>query len=240
MSLNVGILIVGSLYWDRNENRENWRNNRLNGTQEYIVYAPIRYGRRSITRNNTYTMVFSNLCLRRSHGKGLAKVIGCRYLVNSIENLIVEAELLWAAERNEIKPNGRISAGWGSVALLSNPGSKIPNYIIDAWEKRVKQEVNYGNIRHTNSELPVLKTNGFLNIPWPDLKKDSSPVPFDLILATVTNPTLQGDPPTYPRAREIATAWKQDKSGNDEYFWQNKENGIHTYQDPIIEKILKS
>ena len=61
MALKFGVLIIGSLRWD-NDNRKNWREERLDIDQAVTVGAPIRYGRRSSKRGCTFTMVFSNSC----------------------------------------------------------------------------------------------------------------------------------------------------------------------------------
>src|SRR5882672_9080428 len=110
MTLTLGILAIGSLYWDDNANRQAWRNSRLDGTAEFQVNAPIRYGRKSETRGDTYTMVFSRSC-----PLGHAKVIRCRNLVASTDDLIAEAEHLWAAERSARQSNQHISTSWGAV-----------------------------------------------------------------------------------------------------------------------------
>lgn len=46
MSLTIGILAIGSLYWDKGV-REGWRNSRLRMDHERTVMVPIRYGRLS-------------------------------------------------------------------------------------------------------------------------------------------------------------------------------------------------
>ena len=44
--LSVGVLIIGSLYWDLASDRKEWRASRLNAGGARTVRAPIRYGRR--------------------------------------------------------------------------------------------------------------------------------------------------------------------------------------------------
>lgn len=111
--LSVGILIIGSLLWD--ERRQAWRNARLDMASIDTVTAPIRYGRLSSSRGNTYTMVFSRLCK-----PGQAKLVHCSHTVSSPEDLIAEAEYLWKAEQPGADA-GRIAVNWGCVGLLSNP-----------------------------------------------------------------------------------------------------------------------
>ena len=58
----LGVLIIGSLFWD-NSTRDEWRRDRLDLERRQYVRAPIRYGRQSTGRGCSYTMVFSaGLC----------------------------------------------------------------------------------------------------------------------------------------------------------------------------------
>jgi hypothetical protein len=58
--LNTGILIIGSLLWDSEDNRPAWRDARLDIASAEAVTAPIRYGRLSgKKRGRTYTPSFS-------------------------------------------------------------------------------------------------------------------------------------------------------------------------------------
>ena len=111
MTLSVGILIIGSLFWD--PAREPWRKSRLSMEQAMTVQAPIRYGRLSEGRGH-YTMVFSRLCK-----PGHAKLVPCRA---TADDIIDEAEHLWAAERNG-PLNHRISANWGACSPVTAPRS---------------------------------------------------------------------------------------------------------------------
>lgn len=98
----VGILIIGSLFWDTEPARQYWRNSRLLLNSAQQVYAPIRYGRKSSSRNDTYTMVFSRLCVRRDYGFGKALAVPCRHDITSTDDLMAEAQALWAAEVNQV------------------------------------------------------------------------------------------------------------------------------------------
>ena len=92
-SHSLGILIIGSLYWDVKEDRPSWRKSRLRMKEQFRVKAPIRYGRKSGNRSDTYTMVFSSLCRQ-----GKARVVRCKKPVSSSRDLIDEAVHLWTAE----------------------------------------------------------------------------------------------------------------------------------------------
>jgi hypothetical protein len=188
LPLDAGILIIGSLLWDTR--RQAWRDARLDRASPEVVTAPIRYGRKSEGRGNTYTMVFSRLC-----ELGQARVVRCARAVSSAEDLIAEAEQLWAAERN--RPVERsISAGWGCVALLCNPDRDVPQEILTGWERRVARERYYGNVPQTADEGSLVSSDGVLQIPWPRRVTGNAAVPLDLLLATATYPTLEGMPPS--------------------------------------------
>ena len=72
-----------------------------------------------------------------------------------------EAELLWQAESNG-KQGGRIANDWGCVALLVNPGREIPGEINAGWKERVAAAVQYGSVRCTKSEGPIVTRDGLL------------------------------------------------------------------------------
>src|SRR5262245_52210829 len=93
VSLTAGVLIIGSLLWDSEKGRRAWRDARLIVPLAQTVTAPIRYGRRSGTRGNSYTMVFSRLC-----PPGGAKLVPCSHVISTLQDLIAEAECLWKAE----------------------------------------------------------------------------------------------------------------------------------------------
>ena len=226
MSLSIGILIIGSLYWD--SGRQTWRNSRLLMDQALTVRAPIRYGRRSERRGDTYTMVFSRQCKL-----GQAKVVPCR---STAGDIVDEAEHLWAAERNE-PPNHRISASWGRVALLSRSDRNIPQGILNAWAARVSREPSYGDVPQADGEGPLI-IGGVLQIEWPTLIETDEPAPLDLLLATATHPKFVGDPPQYPDPGTIAEAWRDDTGGHVSYFRNNRRDGIHTFQDDAISGLL--
>jgi hypothetical protein len=194
---------------------------------QWLVRVPIRYGRRS--RNHTYTMVFSSNLSAEQFGQGI--VVRCQHNISSSSDLIREAEWLWSAEDNKVpplcclSPKESISTTWGCVALLVNPQSEIPRNLRDDWAKHVSG--------HYKAEKRRLVDNrGMLQIPWPNLSSDSSPVSIDLLLATSNDREL-----TYPTVQEIAKAWKQHPQVD--YFRSNRTHQIETFQDREIEELLK-
>lgn len=246
MDLSLGIFIIGSLYWDECESRKSWRNDRFIKKSEseskikrIDVKAPIRYGRKSSGRGDTYTMVFSQALTLTENSKKLGRgiVIPCKKQVKSANDLITEAECLWTAERKEKESNGCISAKWGCICLIVNPNSHIPDSLLEKWKERVNKESNYGCLTYAKGEEKIVSDCGLLEIPWPD-PLNGEQLNLDMLLATATDPTLINDK-RYPDAEEIVYAWNIDKKNNVQYFWKNIENGITTFQDKEIEKLLR-
>lgn len=233
MSLNAGVLIIGSLLWDSDHDRPAWRQKRLDLTSAKAVKVPIRYGRLSLSRGNTYTMVFSRLC-----EAGQGKLLRCTRTISTSEDLIPEAEALWKAEQPEAAP-GRIASSWGCVALLYNPDSKVPMELLKAWADRVTREPRYGNVSQTEKEGALLSEGGLLKIAWPRFVEDNRPVDVDLVLVTANDPEISPTHPEYPDANTIAAAWNAAPTEHAEYFWKNRENGITTFEDDQICALLR-
>ena len=80
--MNVGILVIGPLYWDNND-RKAWRTVHLNMNEKIQVKVPIKYGRKSKTRGDTYTMILNN-----SVKMGKAVVIPCINPIENVEDLL--------------------------------------------------------------------------------------------------------------------------------------------------------
>lgn len=59
----------------------------------------------------------------------------------------------------------------------------------------------------------------------------------DLLLATATAPRIVDG--RYPTAQEIADEWKKT-DGSVDYFYNNREHGIRTFEDAAIEARLKA
>jgi hypothetical protein len=229
--LTAGILIIGSLLWD--DRRRPWRDARLDMASIDTVTAPIRYGRLSGSRGNTYTMVFSRLC-----ESGQAKMVHCSHTVSSLKDLIAEAEALWKAEQQGAAP-GRIAVDWGCVALLCNPERKIPKDILQGWANRVHREPDYGHVSQTQEEGILVSKNGLLQIDWPCLVEGGTPAQLDLLIATANDPEITAASPSYPESGTIANAWNGAAARHAEYFWKNLDNGIRTFQDDEIRGLLR-
>lgn len=232
LALNAGILIIGSLLWDKD--RQGWRDARLDVSQSALVSAPIRYGRRSGKRRGcTYTMVFS-----RGAPAGRARVVRCWHAITSANDLITEALRLWEVEELVLN-TGRISTNWGCVALLCNPERRIPEEILKAWAGRVEREPGYGNVSQLADEGRIISKDGMLQIDWPRRVEGVAAVDLDLLLVTANDPTLTGTPLAYPSVETITNAWNGAALEHAEYFWKNIDYGITTFQDNEIRARLR-
>ena len=199
--VKIGVLLIGSLYWDAAKHRKTWRCKHLKQDAKQYVRVPICYGRQSDSRGGSYTMVFSLSLVPDK--LGIAIVVPCLRTVRSASDLVDEAVRLWTAETHDGKnPERRISAmnGWGCVALLTNRLLIPDEHELRAgWTKRVSGEPHcYGQLNHTCGEQAAVDEFGFLNIPWPN-SKDGSDLGVDALLATATNPKIDGGPTLWPR-----------------------------------------
>ncbi len=235
---SLGVLIIGSLYWDLDCDRKKWRTKRLNLDSKRFVRAPIRYGRRSRKRGCSYTMVFSSGLGPDQFGQAI--VVPYKHRVHDKYDLMREAECLWAAEA-KAKPDARkaLSAEWGCVALLVNPNLTKSDQlctILDGWKERVSRERCYGELNSAVDEETVVDESGRIRIPWPE-SQDRSDLKIDMLLATATNPQIVGG--HYPSAQRVAAAWNTGNGRHHiDYFCKNRANGIKTFQDDCIQKHL--
>lgn len=235
MDLSIGVLTVGSLLWDQRKHRDRWRESRLDRLSEHAVWAPIRYGRRSSKRGDTYTMMIAPE-LEEQEKLGRAVVVPCVNRVTSPEDLIVEAEALWAAEQDEPRDRGPVSASWGSVGLLPNPASDIPDRLLRHWAKRVAEEKQYARLLVPSSARHPLSTNGMLAVSWPTCVQGSVELGIDLLLATATG--LKEPRKEYPSPEEVADAWNNADEKHALYFHNNCGNRITTFEDDDIKLLL--
>ena len=232
MPLSAGVLIIGSLLWDTEKGRPAWRNARLDMAKAQPVTAPIRYGRLSESRGNSYTMVFSRLC-----PPGQAILVPCLCGISSAQDLVAEAECLWKAEQPGAKPH-RIAAKWGCVSLLCNPERDIPDDLLRGWAERIAAERGYGSISQTQEEGVLVTRDGLLRIDWPKVAEDGVAAGVDLLFVTANDPEITTSSPNYPAAQTIAEAW--NRAGDYvEYFWNNRDSGICTFQDAEICQLLR-
>lgn len=209
--MKCAILIIGSLHWDDDNGRKEWREDRLDMSSQVRVGAPIFYGRKSRTRNDTYTM-----CLAPERPLGSAVCAPCRQAIACFADLGAEASALWKAEAQNSK--GSVGSSWGNVAVMFREKQLEDRFGVE-WDAFFKQNCAQ------QSTNPLA---GRLQISWPRTKDDDE-APFDIILATVT----RSEQPA-PAPDVVALAWCEQTSGQERYFTENVRNGIRTPDDHAI------
>lgn len=234
MNLKGGVIIIGSLLWD-NDNRSEWRKRSLDTLDKKIpVPLKICYGRESSAhRHNTYTMVFSN---NPFIGLGQGYIVKFKNDIKSKEMLKEQAFALAKAEGIWTNKLSFLGKNWGAVGLLVNENKAIADFIKLMWNELFQKfKCDYERYRFDHSkycikrESPVIDENGFLDIEWP-----VGAAEFDFLLATPTVPK----PKRILSAKEIAE--RMIEKNYKDYFENNKECNITTYQDDKILKHLQS
>ncbi len=229
----IGVVIIGSLYWDDNT-RARWRQSRLLMARAERAYLPMRHGRlsKSKKRQNTHTMVFSQLCYKHQD-LGIGYAVPCSRPVRCWEDLRAEVENLAAAEGLDDGRGGW--RNWGAVGLLANPSTSLHKWLLASWQghfhARTSQSEVFGS--HARSERAAVARNGLLRLRWPRLVKGQA-CDLDLLLATPTAPTLTDG--RYPSARAIAEAYS--RANLPDYFLNNVQADIRTFQDGAISRWL--
>jgi hypothetical protein len=218
MKLKDGVIIIGSLLWEEGEKnkRKDWRDSRLTMEDKERVRLPIRYGRISRTRANTYTMVYSKSV---KHELGYGWIIPLKNKINSFEDLKKEAEAMGKAEGFE----NSLCSDWGSVSLIIKSSKKSIFDTRNNWPRLLKGK---GYDATINENVNLLDEKGFLNIKLPDSLE------FEFLLTTVTKPKFKNNLKGFPDSEEIVRA--MEKGGYYEYFIRNWEHGIMTSQDKGI------
>lgn len=203
------------------------------------ITAPLRYGRRSTSREDTYTMVFSPSAVKGDVGTGVGLFVPFARAIESPNELIDEALTLWCVEANKpFSKRGAVSAKWGSVVLQLNPHYDDTQGFGEAWSKLVAGSPDYGSLKTAEHESRVVnRETGLTELPWPSSVADGSLLDADMLLFTATKPTLEKG--RCPSPEMVAEAWKR-KPNRLEYFCLNRLNGIQTEDDATIEAILKS
>jgi hypothetical protein len=165
---------------------------------------------------------------------GTAVVVPCLERLTKTDHLIDEAKALWAAEEDDLKEKGALSSNWGSVGLLKNPESDVPDGLLGDWKKRVDEEEQYAELLVPASGSHPLRSDGLLAISWPSPGSSNEELGVDIILATATG--LREARGEYPSPEEIARAWIGAEYLD--YFCENRANGISTFEDDDIISLL--
>lgn len=211
--MHGGILIIGSLLWDGRCERDEWRQACLRIDDAMHVRVPIRYGRRSLSRGNTFTMTFA---CDGQLGQGV--LVPCRTSVADAAALLSEAKELWKAEQPGA-PAESIGASWGCVGVLLGPQADSDDSL-RAW-------TNY--FHEKASPICPVDRDGMLRIPWPVLATDGTAAALDVIFATATKAGTER-----PLPEEIANAWIKQDQGYERYFFENVRHGIRTPDDLLV------
>lgn len=215
-----GILIIGSLLWDDDPpERAAWRDSRLLLDRRQSVVASLNYGRRSRgsrKRGNTFTMTFD-----AAPSGGSASVVPCASPACRAEDVVNEAEALWAAEDASAGPRALCATrGWGCVGALFRPGT--PGHWLDHWRKAFRERVV--------SPVSPVDDHGLLQIAWPvQCAGTGGAVDLDFVLATANQREC-----TRPSAEAIADAWIDQQEGHERYFFENIRHAVRTSQDLAI------
>lgn len=234
MNFKGGVIVIGSLLWDDTPVRHKWRSANLQPlSTKQAISVPIRYGRKSSTRQDTYTMILSNNISTQS---GRAYTLAFKDEIKNSRMLESQAFALGAAE-GLWKEKPSISKNWGTVGLLLNPNidnkSKVnANIIRQRWKQlyQLYQETfDHTRFQIESDELAVIDQDGFLQIPWTNEMDE-----YDFLLATPVVP----DPHRLLTAEEVAEQMKLKKYRV--YFDKNREHNIITFQDDEIIGYLNS
>ncbi len=228
MEFKGGAIIIGSLFWEKKPKRTKWRQVYLESTENKVpVNVKIRYGRKSSTRQNTFTMIISN---HSSTDFGTAYILTFKEKIKNARNLESQAFAMAGAEGLWKNSGPSLNKSWGTVGLLINPQleeSKNLEIIKQRWAK-IYSEYSFNPSDYIiENEPEIIDNNGFLQIEWTDEMNE-----FDFLIATLTVP----NPKSLLNEKIIAD--KINETGYNEYFFNNYKNGIRTFQDEEIIKKL--
>lgn len=240
--MKAGVLIIGSLLWQddlkigkHDELRKKWRRKHLLIDDKVLVKTSIRYGRFS-KKDDIFTMVFSTECINRK--SGTAFIVPLSTYCDNFQLIETEANALAHAEGMKGKFIGKTSDGeiWSVLSYLTNPAlpKELQILLFDGWKTRLQLEGGYNpSDFRLGTEKPCLDNNGKLKIRWPvpvDPKLKEVVDSYDFLVATATKPTV------YPSIKNHVTKILTDNKR--EYFLNNYNAGITTYQDAAIIKKL--
>ena len=219
MPLNAGVLIIGSLLWDRTR-RPAWRDARLdmasaqNGDGADSLRPHVR--NREATPTQWYFPGWSGRAMQKSFTARTHYVAGGSDCGSGVP--------LW-------KPSSRarmrveLRRDWGCVALLCNPERKIPEDLLKAWAERVAVNLTTEMCRRPKRKAGLEQGRSCFRSIGLVASRGGGPVQLDLLLVTANDPTLSATPPSYPSVETIADAGTA-ASKHAEYFWKNVDNGI--------------
>lgn len=231
--MKIGVLVIGSLLWDKKDKREVWRRKRLKIKNKIHVKVPIRYGR--ISNGGTYTMTFSKE-LNSINKLGTSFIIPIiNPSIKSTKGIEFYARRLSEAEKEN---DSRLCKGnkekWCTIGLLFNPNFNEEKKIIilNWWKKLVNNDGGLEDYKEykVGQENSILSDKGEILLGWlQSVDKNNQPEinNYDVILATCTKPNCN----IYPNVKQIR---KRIRTDTRKYFYNNIINGITTFQDREI------
>lgn len=247
-----GVILIGSLLWETKElnpfgeaekklaeKRSEWRAKCLDKKSKTLNTLPIRYGRCSNSRGCTYTMVFSRSCLNINNGTAAIIPFKENIIFDDYENFKEMAFELASVEGISTS-NIKLRKSWGSIALYINPKGNYIEKIKIMWENLKKIDQDYLAKKCQNFKINDNHENSTLLNDDYTLSSDVNiETELDFLFLTYIKPTHRDSTINeYPSPTDIATEIK--RSGYDIYFTQNLANGISTFQDKEILRLLES
>jgi len=238
-----GVLLIGSLYWESDEIRENWRSERLDITNARRISLPIRYGRISRRRYRTYSMVYSSTLPHAKWGTG--------YLVpfrhnsfNEVSEIRNETDQMIRVERKFTSADWEAikryspyyNWDWGAIGLVLNENvhgsvdDGDAQQLLRHWKESYSPDYTPENYS-LYWEQPMLSPGGVLSLQLPGMSE------YDFLLTTVVQPNTGKEKQRYPEAREIAEVMYRTNCYT--YFLQSIRTGISTFQDREILRYLQ-
>lgn len=218
IKMQGAVLIIGSLLWDCEGERSEWRERHLSVAEIQHVRLPIEYGRRSRSRENTFTMTFA-----LDAPEGCAVLVPFASQIDTFADLLNEATALWKAENKALAAVGELGAQWGCVGLRFR--EPLHDWL-DAWSEAFRANC-------TPAVFPV-DCHGILDIPWPILTNGNM-ANVDFVLATATRRES-----VRPTVEAVAEAWIQESETQMRYFFENVRHGIRTHADIAIWKKIEA
>ncbi|NPD45717.1 hypothetical protein [Lentimicrobium sp. S6] len=233
-NMKGAVILIGSLLWENEKNalitsqgklRAKWRNN-LDLENKIEIKVPIRYGRLSGSKKNTYTMVFSNSETN----------LGSAFLIPFKEEAFnfaqIKKQALELSEAEGISTNkhlDRLYSTWGVIAISFNDKKKEAlETIRQKWHNEFKEFSN--SDYKLKKETPTVTKDGELNF------NINLPDNIDYVFATNTTPSL----PDYPSVKKIVEAINNSKPHYDTYVMENFNHGIRVNNDIEIINLINS
>jgi hypothetical protein len=251
ITIKGGVLFLGSLFWedernaiqirqsiDLGDDRRKWRKKFLVIDKKSVqqVPLPIGYGRKSGSRDNTFTMVLTRHYWN-NQGTGLIAPYIDDINFSNLKSFEKQVKELALVEGIYTIKNTNFVDSWGAVAIYINPHSSD--------EKQNKIKNNWSRIVQDTSGNPVNGYNKNINdFTW--LQNDSlldtgyvlSPdliikTELDFLFCTYMKPNYKlANQRDYPAAQIIGEAMNTYST----YFFQNNISKIVTADDNEIFK----